>query len=178
LKQERYHDLVAVGREQMQTQETRRKASQDQDLPPCQIHIDKEGRWFHRGAEIVNRGIVNLFYAHMEMEASGRYVIAWNGERCYVEVEDTPFVVRSVEEAGNDFRIHLSDETAEILSPETLTIGKDHVLYCRVKNGRFPARFNRPAYYQLAEHVEASGESYYLPAGGRNYLISGPSSPG
>lgn len=160
------------GRKQLQMQKTGRETSQDQDLPPCQIHIDKEGYWFHRGAEIINRSVVNLFYANMEMSASGRCVIAWNGERCYVEVEDTPFVVRRVEAAKKGFRIHLSDETVEILSPETLAIGKDHVLYCKVKNGRFPARFNRAAYYQIAEHIQGSGEVYYLPAGERSYLIS------
>ena len=27
----------------------------------------------------------------------------------------------------------------------------------RVKEGAFPARFNRPAYYQLVAHVEVGG---------------------
>jgi len=154
----------------LQTRKTRHEASQD--LPPCQIHIDKEGRWFHRGAEIINKGIVQFFYANMEMEASGRCVIAWNGERCYVEVEDAPFVVRRAEEGGEGIRIHLSDGTVEILSPEALTIGKDHVLYCRVKNDRFTARFNRPAYYQLAEHIEEDdGGGFFLSAGGKKYPI-------
>ncbi len=158
---------------QLDKQKTKSKASED--LPPCEIRIDKEGCWFHQGAEIINKGIVHLFYASMEMEPSGRCVIAWKGERCYVEVEDAPFVVKRVAEAGTGFTIHLNDETVEALSPETLTGGKDHVLYCRVKNGRFPARFNRPAYYQLAEHIEEEeGGGFFIRSGGKKYPITFP----
>lgn len=63
------------------------------DLPPCLIFIDREGRWFHKGGEMIRRNIIDLFYQNMELDSKGRYVITWNNQRCYVEVKDTAFVV-------------------------------------------------------------------------------------
>lgn len=147
----------------------------DPDMPPCLIFIDKEGRWFHKGAEMVHRDIVRFFYAHMALEDSGRYVIRWGEERCFLEVEDTAFVVQKADfqekEGLQEFQLSLSDDTKERLLPETLFLGEANVLYCRVKEGRFPARFLRPAYYQLAGFVEEEDGGFHLPLNGRKYPI-------
>ncbi|MBW1730493.1 MAG: DUF1285 domain-containing protein [Deltaproteobacteria bacterium] len=146
------------------------------DLPPCLIHIDKEGKWYHQGAEIIHPGFVQFFFEHMELDDKGRYVINWNGQRCYIEVEDTAYVVRQVDFSGGNGKeeraiLHLSDGSTEALAPETLFIGKEDVLYCQVKNGTFPARFLRPAYYQLAEKIMEEGGSFYLLLQGKKYPI-------
>ncbi|MFH1351063.1 MAG: hypothetical protein ABII26_08990 [Pseudomonadota bacterium] len=149
----------------------------DHDIPPCLIYIDKEGRWFHKGVEMIHREFIRLFYQHMEMDSMGRYIIHLRGERCYLEVEDTPFVVRRVEIEDSDpavpsrFLLFLSDDSREELSPDTLHIGKGNVLYCKVKGPNFPARFSRPAYYQLAAHVEEEDERFFLPLNGERYFI-------
>lgn len=149
----------------------------EQDLPPCLIYIDKEGRWYHKGVEMIRRDFVQLFYQNMELDSQGRYVIDWDGKRCYVDVEDTAYVVRSVlyEAGGRDqaarFILYLSDDTQEELVPDSLNIGKDNILYCRVKASTFPARFNRAAYYQLAEYIEEADGAYHLPFRGKRYRI-------
>jgi hypothetical protein len=51
------------------------------DIPPCVITIDKEGRWYHKGMEMVRREFIRLFYQHMSIDSLGRYVIDWGGER-------------------------------------------------------------------------------------------------
>ncbi len=146
-------------------------------IAPCLIHIDKDGKWFHKGVEMIRRDFVLSFFQQMELDDAGRYIIFWGGRRCTVDVEDTAFVVRGVskqnEKGGNGtrFKISLSDETEEELRPDTLYLGKANVLYCRVKNGAFPARFNRAAYYQLAAHVETDGDNYVLPANGKKFKI-------
>jgi hypothetical protein len=151
----------------------------ENDLPPCLITIDKDGRWYHKGAEMIHREIIRLFYDNMALDSRGRYVIEWRGQRCYVDVEDTAFVVRRIvrqgEEVGDGtdrFILSLSDDTQEELVPDTLYVGRDNVLYCSVKNRTFPARFTRAAYYQLAEYVEEENGKYYLPLNGRMNLIS------
>lgn len=152
--------------------------SEMNELPPCLIFINKEGRWYHKGAEMIHRDYIRLFYKHMELNSQGRYVINWNGQRCWVDVEDTAFVVRRVTfkdgiQAQNaQYLLHLSDDTREPLTPDTLFVGQDNVLYCKVKNRSFPARFVRAAYYQLAEYIEKEGEIYYLPLNGKKYSIS------
>ena len=147
------------------------------DLPPCHIFIDKEARWYHRGVEMIHREFIRLFYQNMELDPQNRYVINWKGERCYVEVEDTAFVVRrAVYQDGTRpqkarITLYLSDDTREELQPDTLSVGKNNILYCRVKNRTFPARFDRAAYYQLAEYIEEKNESYHLSLNGKKYSI-------
>lgn len=149
------------------------------DLPPCLIFIDKEGHWHHKGAEMIRRDFIRLFYENMEMDSQGRYVINWGGKRCYVDVEDTAFVVWNVafEEntcgPGTRIIISLSDDSHEDLAPETLYVGRDNVLYCRVKKTAFPARFGRAAYYRLATHIEEQNDGFYLPLNEKRYKIEG-----
>lgn len=149
----------------------------EHDIPPCLIFIDQEGRWFHKGAEMIHRETIRLFYQHMTLDALGRYVIYWRGDRCTVDVEDTAFVVWRVASHDHDkgdkggFTLYLSDDSREPLEPETLYVGNHHVLYCRVKNGGFPARFHRPAYYQLAQHIQEEKGEFFLPLHGQKYLI-------
>jgi hypothetical protein len=99
-----------------------------------------------------------------------------------VEVEDVPFVVRRTTfKQGNQdnsrFILLLSDDCEEDLSAETLFIGDSNVLYCKVKNRTFPARFDRPAYYQLAEYIKEENGRYFLPLNGENHRIQEKGSP-
>jgi hypothetical protein len=149
------------------------------DIPPCLIFIDKEGRWFHKGLEMVRREIIQLFYQHMETDSAGRYVIHLASQKCYVDVEDTAFVVWSAALQGGEqgyerFLIWLSDDTQEALNLDTLYVGEENVLYCRVKAGRFPARFQRAAYYQLAEHIGEERGEYFIFLHGRKHIIRHP----
>ena len=147
------------------------------ELPPCLIFIDKEGHWYHKGSEMIHRDFIRLFYQHMELDSQGQYVISWQGQRCWVDVEDTAFVVRRVtvkdgtQDQNGRYLLYLSDDSREPLAPETLFVGQDNVLYCKVKTGVFPARFNRAAYYQLADYIEEEGDTYYLPLNGRKYNL-------
>jgi hypothetical protein len=147
---------------------------------PCMIYVDKEGSWFHKGAPIIHREILLLFYKCLSVDEQGRYIIKFKDQVCRLDVEDTPFVVLSTEfvRAGGDgeksrFILHLIDDTKEELAAETLTIGPDHVLYCKIRGGKFRARFSRPSYYQLAQHVEEESETgrYFLCLNNKKYFL-------
>jgi len=152
-------------------------------IAPCLIQIDKEGRWFHKGVEMIRREFVQAFYQQMELDDAGQYIIFWGGKRCYVDVADTAFVVKRLSYLSEEsdkrsrFVISLSDDTEEELTPDTLNLGKENVLYCRVKGGNFPARFNRAAYYQLATHIEEEGGDFVLPINGRKFKIGAGDNP-
>ncbi len=146
------------------------------DLPPCLIHIDEQGHWFHKGAEIIRREYIRDFYKHMVLDAHGKYIITWEGKPCYVEVADTAFAVWQVtfqrQAPGRDvLALSLSDDSEEPLAPDTLQVGKENILYCRVKQGAFPARFCRPAYYKIAAYIEEGPDGFYLPLNGKKYLV-------
>lgn len=144
------------------------------------IHIDKDGTWFHHGAPIIHQGILQLFYRSIRQDEKGRYLLVLKEQTCVLEVEDTPFVIARTtlmppdpDDSRERFLLRLVDGTEETLDPATLTVAADHVLYCKIRGGRFPARFSRPAYYQLARHIEqdAKTRGFFLMVAGRRYHL-------
>ena len=147
-------------------------------IPPCMILVTKEGRWYHQGAEIIHRPIFLWLIQSLEKTEDGLFIVHLNNQKCFLEVEDTPLVISGLERqpAGPDgpeqIRLRLNDESVEILAPETLWISRENVLYCRVKNRQFPARFLRPAYYQLAEFIsDDEAGNFFLSLNQKKYPI-------
>jgi uncharacterized protein len=140
-----------------------------------ELVIDKEGAWLYNGQEIVNRAIYLFFNQSLEHSPTGGYQVRVGEEVSPVAVEDTPFVVTDVElvEQGESFfKVQLNDETEEKLDLETLSVGKDNVLYCSVKGGKFNARFLRPSYYRITGYIQQEGEDrFYIPLNGKKYYI-------
>ena len=147
-----------------------------EDIPPCNIRIDKEGNWYHRGLPIINKKIYIHLNQCLSKDPSGRYILEMDGEKCLLEIEDTPFVVKEVSLKTAPGKpptlfIKLNDETGEKLSTDTLRVGKENVLYCEVKEGFCEARFLRASYYQLAQFLQHDEKGYYLLVEGkRTYL--------
>ncbi len=122
--------------------------------PGCNIRIDKEGRWFYENQEIINENILSAFCNALEKDGDGRYRIVIEPEVCYVEVEDTPFVVASIRgDTKNGLSVLLNTSAVHELDPSTLSIGESNVLYCTLPDG-MRVRFSRAAYYALALMME------------------------
>ena len=122
--------------------------------PYLKLVIDKEGRWFQNGAEIIHPEIYRLFNELLEKAPDGGYQVRMGKEICRVEVEDAPFVVkRLIESDRHQLLLELNDGSQEPFDPKCFWIGDDNIPYSRVKNEAFHARFSRPAYYQLARHI-------------------------
>jgi hypothetical protein len=151
-----------------------RTPATDPDLPPCLIYIDRDGRLFHRGAEMVHSGLNSLLLAHLVRDGQGRFIIEFHGQRCYVEVEDAPLAVWRASAAGEEIRLLLSDGREEPLDQAKLFVGPANVMYTLVRGGTIPARFTRPAYYQAAEFIEESSGGFALRCGGRLWPVQGP----
>ena len=148
-------------------------------IPSLPIRIDKEGVWYYRGARMFRKDILKLFFENLKRDELGRYLIEFKGDKCLIEVEDTPFVVKTVSKhnrenrRGESIEILLSDLTLEKLDLSTLHVGMDNVLYCNIKEGNFEARFSRSGYYQIAEFIkyDEDKDAYFVPLNGRNYYI-------
>ncbi len=149
------------------------------ELPHSHIQIDEHGDWHHAGNRIFRPEILELLYSKLDLLPNGEFILDDGGQPCQVDVADTPFVVSRVDieksESGNErIRIRLKNITrSEILDPDTLRTGKNNVLYCRVLDGRFPARFSRPAYYQLAEFLreDDEGQNFFITLNGSKHFI-------
>ncbi len=153
----------------------------DKEVRPCEIRIDRDGVWYFRGAEMFRKDIVKLFYENLKKDAIGRYLIDMGNEKCYLDVEDTPFVVTSVQRSGShvgkgeNMFLTLIDGTEEKLDPSTLRIGKDNVLYCSIRNGEYEARFSRASYYEIAGSFDYDPEidRYFFSINGEIFYIHG-----
>ena len=116
--------------------------------------------------EMKRQDIVRYIYQYLKRDSDGKYLIEMENDRCYVTVEDVPYVIKSVESgfSKNDgqpcIEISLSDGSKEELNLDIpFWTGGDNVMYCRVKKGEYAARFSRPAYYQLCKYIEHDSES-------------------
>ena len=144
------------------------------------IRIDKEGVWYYKGAHMFRKEILSVFFEHLKIDECGKYLIELKEERYYLDVEDTAFVVGSVyktqlpDDGRYQIDVLLTDDSCEKLEMNSLHIGKDNVLYCRVKKGNFTARFSRNSYYQLAEFIEQSenGSYFFINLNGEKYMIN------
>jgi hypothetical protein len=149
------------------------------ELEPCGIQVDENGDWFYKGNKIFRPEILETFYARMDRLSTGEFILHDLRCPCLLHVDDTPFVVSRVDlergESGAE-RIMIRFKNisrSEVLDPDTLTIGKNNVLYCRLADGRFEARFSRPAYYQLAEFIreDDTGQGFYIELNGNKHAI-------
>jgi uncharacterized protein len=132
--------------------------------PYLKLFIDKDGRWFQNGKEIIHTGIYRMFNSLLEKTPNGEYQIRKGQEICRVEVEDAPFLVTRLDQQPNsDVCISLNDGSCEQFDADHLWIASTNIPYCLVKKGLFHARFSRPAYYQLAAFiVEDCGEFFFV----------------
>jgi len=134
------------------------------------ISFRRDGNWYSDEERIDNPRIALLFSRSIRRNPDGSYFLQVGDERASITVEDTPYVVKSVEgNAAAGFTLVLNDEEREPLDASSLEVGPDNVLYCRVKNGAFAARFLRPAYYHLSDclGMDDSGEFFFNVAGRR-----------
>ena len=133
--------------------------------------IDKRGNWSQDGIKIRHRGTYLYNNRLLDMDEAGRFFIDEGSGRLYVEVEDTPYVVRMVDRRSEDIYLRLNDETEEILDFGSLWLSSENIPYTKVKKNRFEARLLRPAYYELMKHARKEGNGYFIELGGvKHYL--------
>ena len=133
------------------------------------ISFRKDGNWYSDEERIDNPRIALLFSKSIQRNPDGSYFLKVAEERASISVEDTPYVVKSIEDDGKGgFNLVLNDESHEALDPPSLEVGPENVLYARVKGGQFRARFLRPAYYHLSENFESDDSGHFFLKMGRN----------
>jgi hypothetical protein len=145
--------------------------------------VDLDGTLWHDGTAIADATFYGLVHRSLKHTDDGRLQARCQGEICWIEAADTPFVVESIETTGSDqdpgapkgVELTLTGGVREPLDPKTVRVGADNVMYARVRRGDFSARLSRKAYYQLAEHVEAEGDGFVLVLSTGRYPIAGAS---
>jgi len=147
------------------------------DETPRDIHIDWEGIWRYRGAEMHRKDIVRDLAGFLRKTEKGYCLDIPGIDYADIEVEDTPLVVVSVDRQktgeGERIILLLSDGREEMLNLHTLTISSENVLYCTIREGKLPCRFLRKSYYQLTRYLEydETVDQYFLYLNGTRYII-------
>jgi len=136
------------------------------------ISFRRDGNWYSDEERIDNPRIALLFSKSIKRNPDGSFYLQVAEERASITVEDTPYVVRTVEDDGKGgFILVTNDDEREPLDPTTLEVGAENVLYCRVKSREYRARFLRSAYYHLSDHFVADGDRFAIVIGGQRYPL-------
>jgi Protein of unknown function (DUF1285) len=137
--------------------------------------VDREGRIFHDGSEIVDPAVLRFFLRAMRRTPAGAWLVVCQGEHNWFDVDDTPFVVQRVHleiRAGalQAVSLELAGGLREPLDPTTLEAESDR-LGCRIRNGSLPARFGRVALQQVAPFLDDDGASPALTVSGIRHPV-------
>lgn len=124
-------------------------------------YIDAEGIVWHEGSELDDPELLHFFMEKLHREKDGSLQLICQGELCIFECEDVPYIVQSFEEKDTEIILRFPGAYEEILDPSSLRVGKENILYCKVKKGEFDARFSRKAYLELAKKVELNLQKQY-----------------
>jgi len=140
------------------------------------ISFRRDGHWYTDDERIENERIATLFSKSIQRKPDGSYFLEVGDERADVTVEDTPYVVKSIENRPDgSLNLILNDDTRESFDPRLLEVAPDNVMYTRVKDGRFRARFIRSAYNHLASMFEADDAgAFFIRIGATRYLLKTP----
>jgi hypothetical protein len=135
--------------------------------------IDAEGHLWHEGAELDDPDLLKFFMEKMKKQSAGSFHVPCQGEDCSLRAEDVPYVVQDLDITGKKIDLIFPGGYREELDPNTLQVGKENVLYCRIRKGEFTARFNRNSYLELARQVQfdVAKNSFYISLDGKDYQI-------
>lgn len=151
------------------------------------IILDREGRMWNDGEEIVHDRLLEFLRQHLRPNPDfGKPPEFGNGigageweiyvspaERKPVIVKDVPYqalTCKGVPAAGppETLWVKTYDGVEERIDPASVEI-RDHVPYCRVKNGTTGARFSRQAAEQLSRYYEEKNGRVVLRMKDRDY---------
>ncbi|OPZ59611.1 MAG: hypothetical protein BWY87_00918 [Deltaproteobacteria bacterium ADurb.Bin510] len=136
------------------------------------LSIDREGRWYYDGQEIIHPRVLETFRQGLRCDSDGRHFIEIGGEICSVAVADAPFVVTTLRgDCQQGLRLVLNSGETVRLDPSRLRLGAGGAFYTEIRDG-LQARFTRAAHALLAQEVFELEDGYALEIEGRIYRLA------
>jgi hypothetical protein len=139
-----------------------------------EIRRDASGRWFNGQDLIEHPNLTRSFDGWVDRAEDGRFCLSNAINWAYVEIEGPAYLVKDVEPTlegaglvlGPVFGLVLSGGLRERLDPASLRQGPEGALWCAVREGRCPARFDNHAVSKMSEWILEDDDGVYV-------LISG-----
>lgn len=136
------------------------------------IRLDPEGNWYQGEFPILHERTVQYLFKNIAAGDDGRYYLTGEDKPIFIRVEDVPFWITKVERTIAGYLVTLTDGSIELLDLDTLWSGKKNALYVLVKGRKYPAKFFRPPYYEIAKDIQQKGGAFHLLFGGKKFPIS------
>lgn len=136
------------------------------------IVLDRTGRFWHDGEPVEHANMARAFAKWIGVHPDdGRYILSNGFDWTYFTVVDVPYFVRGLSDVDGAPHIRLSDDSEEVLELDSLEVGADGAVYCRVKGGRFEAKFTPGAQTKLAPWLVESEGGIVLEVNGRRFSL-------
>jgi hypothetical protein len=129
------------------------------------IRRDASGRWFNGADPITHPGLTRSFDAWIDRAEDGRFCLSNSINWAYVEIDGPAYFVKDAEASEEGIRLTLSGDVEEMLDPGSLRQGPEGALWCAVRAGRCPARFDNHALSKLSDNVGEDGDGVYVRVG-------------
>lgn len=132
-----------------------------------EIRRDSAGRWFNGEDRIEHPKLVLAFEGWIDRAEDGRFCLSNSINWAYIEVDGPAYFVKDVKVEGNDVVLRLSGDIEEPLDATTLRQGPEGALWCAVREGRCPARFDNHALSKMSDLVREDEQGVYVQIGAR-----------
>ncbi len=130
------------------------------------IHINKQGQWYHQGGLIERQSLVRLLAGLLVKLEDGGYWLVSPAERGQITVEDAPFFINEAKINGEGDKQTIILKTS--CDDDVLVNAKKPIIFNSDNNGQnrpyinirgqLNALISRPVYYELAGYaVEYDG---------------------
>tara|TARA_B100001750_G_scaffold232386_1_gene231476 strand:+ start:3279 stop:3776 length:498 start_codon:yes stop_codon:yes gene_type:complete len=129
------------------------------------IRRDRLGHWFDGEVPIEHPNLIRSFASWIDRAPDGRFCLLNDIHWVYATIEGAPYFVRSVAVDAEGLELRLSGDRVERLDPATLRLDGEGQLWCDVRGGRVPARFESDAANQLADHFVEDDQGIALRIG-------------
>jgi hypothetical protein len=131
-----------------------------------EIRRDARGRWFNGQDPIEHPNLTRSFDGWVDRAEDGRFCLSNSINWAYVEIEGPAYFVKDVELAGDGVGLLLSGDLREPLDPASLRQGPEGALWCVVREGRCPARFDNHAVSKMSDSIREDEGGVYVLIGG------------
>ncbi len=137
--------------------------------------MDVDGCVWHEEVEFDEPTLLNFFMKNLEVLPNGTYRVFCQGEECQLIAEDVPYIIKKINVSPQSIELVFPGDYTEALDASTLFVGPKNVLYCKVRAGKFTARFNRTSYLDLTKEIRHDKKSnqFALTIDKKKYFIQG-----
>lgn len=132
-----------------------------------EIRRDASGRWFNGEDRIEHPKLARSFDSWVDRAEDGRFCLSNSINWAYVEIEGPAYFVKDVEANPEGIELHLSGDLRESLDPSSLAQGPEGALWCAVRDGRCPARFDNHAVSKMSGSIGEDDDGVFVLIGGQ-----------